>query len=172
MHIRRAVVEDCAKLSALALRAKAHWGYLEAQLEAWRPILEVSGETLSSASVFVSEVDRRIVGFYILVPAAQAWDLDGMWVAPESLRRGYGRSLVLHALKTVAAGGAAAIRIDADPHAEPFYAACGAVRVGEVAAPIAGQPDRVRPQLLLATTRSNISLNADPPVEVARRSCP
>jgi hypothetical protein len=42
------------------------------------------------------------------------------------------------------------LRVDADPHAERFYLACGAVSIGTVAAPIAGQPDRVRPQFAFA----------------------
>jgi hypothetical protein len=39
--------------------------------------------------------------------------------------------------------------IDSDPNAEPFYLACGAERTGAIPAPIAGQPARVRPQLVV-----------------------
>jgi hypothetical protein len=46
--------------------------------------------------------------------------------------------------------------IDADPHAEAFYRACGALRIGGVAAPIDGQPQRVRPQLVLSTVRRSV----------------
>jgi len=63
------------------------------------------------------------------------------------MRRGVGRALVSHALQTASRGGASEVTVDADPNAEAFYLDCGAVRCGEVAAPIAGQPTRVRPQL-------------------------
>ena len=42
------------------------------------------------------------------------------------------------------------LHIDADPHAERFYLACGALRVGAVPAPLEGEPQRVRPQMALA----------------------
>jgi molybdenum cofactor cytidylyltransferase len=158
MHIRRAVAEDATALSALALRAKAYWGYAEAQVEAWRVSLEVSAESVSVHPTFVAELDGDVVGFYSLTPSASSWELDNLWVAPEHMRRGFGRLLVLHALQTAAEGGAPSVVVDADPNAEPFYVACGATRTGEIAAPIAGQPDRVRPQLTFGSTRSNISL--------------
>lgn len=157
MHIRRAVAEDATALSALALRAKAYWGYAEAQVEAWRTSLEVSAESVSAQPTFVAELNGLLVGFYSLAPSESSWELDNLWVAPEHIRRGFGRKLVVHALQTAAEGGAASVVVDADPNAEPFYVACGARSIGEVAAPIAGQPDRVRPQLAFGTTRSNIA---------------
>jgi len=87
--------------------------------------------------------------------------MRNLWVAPEHMRQGFGRALLFHALQTAALGGASFIHIDADPNAESFYVACGAARIGEVPAPIAGQPNRIRPQLMLAVTRSNISSDAD-----------
>ena len=138
MQIRRAVAGDAEELSTLALRAKAHWGYAEAQLEAWRPSLEVSAASVLAHPTFVGELNGRVVGFYSLVPAASAWELDNLWVAPEHMRHGLGRALITHALQTAAVGGASCVVVDADPNAEPFYVACGTKRLGEVAAPIAG----------------------------------
>jgi molybdenum cofactor cytidylyltransferase len=160
MHVRRAISEDAEELSALALTAKAYWGYAEARLEEWRPNLEVSAESVLSRPTFVGELSGRIVGFYSLVPSASAWELDNLWVAPEHMRRGLGRALISHAVQTAAAAGATSMIVDADPNAEPFYVACGAKRIGEIAAPIAGQPSRVRPQLMFAITSSNISFES------------
>lgn len=161
MHIRRAGAQDAEALSALALRAKAYWGYAESELEAWRPSLELSAEAVLSHPTFVAQLDGRVFGFYSLVPSASSWELDNLWVAPEHMRRGFGRKLVLHAVQTAAAGGATSVAVDADPNAEPFYLACGAKRIGEVAAPIAHQPYRVRPQLVFGATRSSIRSRAD-----------
>ena len=52
-------------------------------------------------------------------------------------------------VERLAAAVAATLHIDADPNAVAFYLACGAVRVGEVAAAIEGEAGRVRPQLRL-----------------------
>jgi len=160
MRIRRAVAGEVEELSSLALRAKAHWGYAVAQLEEWRSSLEISREIVLARPTFVGEINRRIIGFYSLVPSAAVWELDNLWVAPEYMKRGFGRALFIHAAQTAAAGGANSILIDADPNAEPFYVACGATRVGEVSAPITGQPNRVRPQLTFAATRSNTAFKS------------
>ena len=70
MHIRLAVAQDAEELSALALRAKAYWGYAETQLEAWRASLEISAESVLARSTFVGELNGRLAGFYSLVPSA------------------------------------------------------------------------------------------------------
>ena len=89
-----------------------------------------------------------MAGFYQQHLEASHAVLDHLWVLPAFMRRGVGGALLAHALQHARAGGAREMRIDADPHAEAFYASHGAVRVGQVSAPIEGQPHRVRPQLV------------------------
>jgi ribosomal protein S18 acetylase RimI-like enzyme len=129
------------------MRAKAHWGYSDEALANWRAELAISTEDLQERPAFVATVEGELAGFYSLRPAPSAWELDNLWVAPEFMHRGIGRSLLSHALATAARGGAMEVTVDADPNAEAFYASGGAVRRGEVPAPIRGQPGRVRPQL-------------------------
>ncbi len=151
MYIRRAVEREAASLSALALKGKRHWGYPDAQIEAWRLSLDVSPEEIRSQPTFIGDLDGRIIGFYSLAPdPSGVWELAHLWVEPEHLMQGYGRALLGHALRMAADEGATELHVDADPHAESFYLACGAVPIGTVAAPIAGQPNRVRPQLAFA----------------------
>jgi GNAT superfamily N-acetyltransferase len=116
--------------------------------------LEVSAESISARPTFVAELDGQAIGFYSLVPSPEVWELDNLWVLPQFMKQGFGRALLKHASQTAAEGGATSIVVDADPNSEPFYLRCGARRVGAVAAPIAGQPNRVRPQLEWAVTRS------------------
>ena len=100
----------------------------------------------------------------MLLPASSdCWQLEHFWVAPENMGCGVGRALLAHAVGIAASGGAQALAIDADPNAEPFYLACGALRVGAVAAPTEGAPSRARPQLLLY---------AKPPEPGFERICP
>ena len=147
MEIRPARTEEAAELSALALEAKAHWGYSTEVLGSWKQLLSITASDIASKRVFVGAIDGKTVGFYSLTPAAGAWELDNLWVSPSFMRRGLGRKRLAHALENARCGGASRVTVDADPSAESFYLRSGAIRCGEVPAPIPGQPERVRPQL-------------------------
>ena len=147
MQIRPAQANEAELLSGLAGKAKAHWGYSPETTKMWRRELSISAAEVTSRPVFVGTLDQQVVGFYSLMPSAQAWELDNLWVLPEFMHRGIGRALLSHALETAIRGGASSVTVDADPNAEAFYLGCGAIRRGEVRAPIPGQPQRVRPQL-------------------------
>ena len=136
------------------MSSKAHWGYSRTQLEEWRSLLEISAEFVSACPTFLCEVDGQVIGFYSLVASGEAWELNNLWVLPRFMRKGLGLELFSHAMQTATMGGARVIAIDSDPNAEAFYVSRGAKRVGTVAAPITGQPDRIRPQLELHLTRS------------------
>lgn len=155
MSIRRARAAEADLLSAIAVRAKAHWGYSPEELHAWREGLRIAADEIRSNPTFVGEVDGAPAGFYSLVPGRDAWTLNHLWVLPSSMRRGCGRALLHHAVDTARAGGALSIAIDSDPNAESFYVECGATRQGEIRAPIADDPQRVRPQLVIAIARSS-----------------
>ena len=147
MQIRRAMVNEARELSALVLAAKRHWGYSTAQMSIWKPDLEITAATLLTGHSFVAEQEGKLVGFYSLAASSDTWELENLWVLPEFNGRGIGRALLAHVQATAASAGASSIYIDADPNAEVFYLACGAKRVAAVPAPIAGQPNRVRPRL-------------------------
>ena len=147
MEIRQAAESEVGTLSALALEAKAHWGYSRETLESWNDQLQISASDVASKPVYVGSINGEIAGFYSLVPSGAAWELDNLWVMPKFMGRGVGRTLLAHALEVAFRAGASSVTVDADPNAESFYLSCGAVRSGEVPAPISGQPNRVRPQL-------------------------
>ena len=149
VNIRRARAGEARALSVLALESKQHWGYSPRDIERWRSELGISNDEIEAYPTFVAETGEAIAGFYSLVPKAEAWVLEHFWVSPKFNRRGVGRALLQHASDTARAAGASAIAIDADPHAEPFYVACGAIREGAISAPIADDPQRTRPQLVL-----------------------
>ena len=147
VEIRKAAASEAEALSALALEAKAHWGYSREAIDSWRDQLRISSENVEAKPTYVGAIDGVIVGFYSLAPSGHSWELDNLWVAPRFMHRGVGRALLDHAVEVAFRGGASSVIVDADPNAEAFYLACGAMRRGEVPAPIPGQPDRVRPQL-------------------------
>jgi GNAT superfamily N-acetyltransferase len=146
--IRRAVVTEAPALTDIAFAAKRHWGYSPQTMELWRRDLTITADTIESNATFVYE-DDRILGFYTLSVDQQEWELEHLWVLPQWMRQGIGKALLTHAAATVGAGRGRVLRIDADPNAEPFYLACGAQHIGNVAAPIPSQPNRMRPILEL-----------------------
>lgn len=148
MDIRRAVEQEAELLCGLAMNAKAHWGYAKEVLEGWRAQLTISATDIRAKPTYVAADAGKVVGFYSLETSQpRCWKLDNLWVIPGYMNQGIGRALVQHALQTAFRGGAAEVTVDADPNAAPFYVHCGAVRRGEMAAPIPGHPARVRPQL-------------------------
>ena len=152
MNLRDGGPEDLQALDAIAFAAKAHWGYSPAELLAWRADLTISPESLPTCPVCVAEEDGQAVGFVQVATDRQPWELDALWVHPGHMGRGIGKALLAWAQDFAASRGQLELAIDADPNAEGFYKACGAVLVGSVPAPIVGNSRRVRPQLRLRTS--------------------
>lgn len=153
--VRAAVAEESGALSDIAREAKAHWGYPKSAMAAWAPDLAVSAESVARRPTFVCEIEGVPAGFYQLATEDGAWELDHLWVRPDFMGHGVGRLLLAHAVEHARRGGARCIAIDADPNAEKFYLACGAVRTGVVAAPVEGEPERVRPQLRISLAETS-----------------
>lgn len=150
MNIRRARPSESEELSALAASAKALWGYSAQQLALWSGVLSISPESIVNKPTFVAEGYARLVGVAQLDTSAHPWAVECLWIHPSAVRRGVGSLLVRHLLDYARAKGQTELRVDSDPNAEAFYLSLGARRVGEVAAPIEGQPNRARPQLALS----------------------
>jgi GNAT superfamily N-acetyltransferase len=129
--IRPARAADAAALSDLAFRSKAVWGYSDEFMEACRAELTVSAGDLDAHPAFVVERDGRPVAFYLLKALSpDTVDLDLLYVDPAHLKQGLGRSLVAHAKDAARDRGHRRMVVQADPHAEAFYAACGGQRIG------------------------------------------
>jgi len=152
MQVRGARAGDCATLTAIAHEAKAYWGYRAEELYAWRDELTVAPESLLALATFVARLEGEIAGFFQLSAPADILELEHFWVRPKHMGQGIGRALLALAVREASAAGCRQLHIDADPNAEPFYLACGAVRSGAKPAPIDGQPLRVRPQLVLSAS--------------------
>ncbi len=150
VEIVRAGPDDARILTRIAFAAKRHWGYPERWIEHWTDGLTVAPEFVRNNEVYAAVEDERAVGFYALVGEAPEVELEHLWVLPESMGAGVGRALFDHALKTAAAAGAAAVKIEADPHAEGFYKRMGARRVGEEVYELDGR-GRVLPLLVAQT---------------------
>ena len=146
-EIREADPRDAAALSALAHRAKAHWGYSDEWLRIWSGDLRISSEYLTAHRGFVAVAEGTPVGVCVLELDGIAGTLEHVWIAPESQRLGVGRALVTRALDTASQAGAFRVSVVSDPFAEAFYLRLGARRVGSVPAPMPGSAERLLPRL-------------------------
>jgi GNAT superfamily N-acetyltransferase len=143
--MRQGLPVDSERLSQIARSAKAHWGYPEAWLAAWEPILRITPEYLQRQLVYVGTLGHEMVGFYALEQRGEGWSLEHFWVDPSWHGRGVGRRMYGHALDRVRAIRPGVMVIEADPYAAGFYARMGARQKGTVPAPVEGDPDRTLP---------------------------
>lgn len=130
--------KDAGELTAIALRAKAHWGYPESWLRRWEKALTVSPDYVRDNPTFSAVRDSRMVGFFSLLMRGREAALEHFWVLPPEMGRGVGSALFAAAEGAARSGGAAFLRIESDPNAEAFYVRRGAVRYGSVPAAMDG----------------------------------
>ncbi|SRR6266567_579277 len=145
--VRRAVPADAARLTALAHRAKAHWGYPPAWLAEWADALTIVPDYIERHRVFVAEQAEELLGVCAIEDHETHWSLEHVWVDPLSHGRHIGRRLVDQALAAAAAKRPGLVRVESDPHAVDFYLRLGARLAGTVKAPMEGAPERILPVL-------------------------
>ncbi len=129
LEIRNAAPNEAACISALALRSKAHWGYSRDFMKSCEDELTYQPDQLTDAKFHfvVALQNSAIVGFYALEAMSERqFELGALFVEPEHIGRGIGRTLMQHALKNVAAKAGESLLIQGDPNAEHFYLAAGA----------------------------------------------
>jgi len=141
--IRRAVPDESATLTRIALEAKRHWGYPDHWIKHWESDLTISPEFITNNQVFVAEQDGQIQGFYALCISDTKAELEHMWVAPQFIGTGVGKELFLDAMDRAAGLRVREVEISSDPNAAGFYERMGAKKVGEVDSEVEGQPRKL-----------------------------
>jgi GNAT superfamily N-acetyltransferase len=132
MTVRPARTDEADAISALAMRAKAHWGYDPAFLEACRHELSWTPEQIAEQDVLVWEESGALAGATARGGSAPDGGLWAVFVEPTRHGEGIGRALAEALLARAVAAGFRSLTIAADPNAEGFYRAVGATRIGEV----------------------------------------
>ena len=131
--IRAVTRDDATAISALAIRSKAHWGYSDEFMKACREELTYTESQIESTDYefYVCEAEGKIAGFYALeILGNNDAELEALFVEPEMIGRGFGRTLIEHAKLRAIDLGVRRIVIQGDPHAQAFYEAAGGVRDG------------------------------------------
>ena len=131
--IWRVLASDASALTRGAHAAKRHWKYPEDWIRLWRDALTVTPGFVARHPVWCAIRGASMLGFYALSGVGPVRELEHLWVLPAHIGRGVGARLLDHAVVTLRAEGARVLRIASDPHAEGFYLAMCARRIGEVA---------------------------------------
>ncbi|MDE2637909.1 MAG: GNAT family N-acetyltransferase [Chloroflexota bacterium] len=129
IFIRAARPDEAERLTEIACRSKAHWGYSPERIAAWRPaFLTVTADYIRAHSPVVAvDDDGGVVAFAALEREAQGAVLEHLWVLPGFMGRGIGSRLFRHI-----AGLASEFTFTSDPQADGFYLQLGARVIGEV----------------------------------------
>ncbi|MGY0024063.1 N-acetyltransferase family protein [Streptomyces sp. cg35] len=144
VRIRAGRPDEAERLSALALRSKAHWGYDADFMAACVAELTLGADEVAERRTVVAEDrDGRVLGFATLEGRPPRGELGLMFVDPDAMGCGVGRLLFDQVRATARAAGFARFGWAADPNAVPFYEAMGGRRVGTI--PSGSVPGRVLP---------------------------
>jgi GNAT superfamily N-acetyltransferase len=129
--IRRGRDDEGERLKAIAIDAKAHWGYDRERVVEWASKGDFTPERLRELTVFVAEADGRAIGWASLIPQDEVGWLEDLWVDPEWIGRGVGSRLFRHAAAAAARRGARRLEWEAEPNAIGFYERMGGAYVRE-----------------------------------------
>jgi ribosomal protein S18 acetylase RimI-like enzyme len=145
MDILRATHADAVELKAVAVAAKAHWGYPAEWMARWTNWITVSPDFLDRFEVYKLVEAGQILGWCALLLPGHHAHLEDLWVRPDRIGTGLGRRLFEYAVTRARASGATHLDLDADPNAVGFYQHMGMVITGQRKAEI----DRTIPMMVL-----------------------
>ena len=114
-------------------------------MEACRAPLTIYPDAIAKCPFYVLDECGTITGFYGLSGQPPRGEIEFLFVEPESVRCGRGQRLVPHFLALARSTGFEEMDVSADPSAQGFYVAMGAMRIAEV--PSDAIPNRLVPRL-------------------------
>jgi len=141
--VRPAWADEGPALTELAMEAKARWGYDEAFMALCRDELTITGRRIGCERVRVAEVGGIAAGFSAMKAGEGKASIEDLFVSPRFMGTGLGQILVDDFLDYARRHGIAAVHVEADPNAAPFYAHLGFIQCGEV--PSGSIPGRMLP---------------------------
>lgn len=144
--VRAARPEEAGRLTALAMTAKASWGYDEAFMAQCRAELTLTPEKMAKWTIWVAECDGEVAGMVALTGSEPEAELEDFMVEPRFQGRGVGGALMAVLLEECRRRGVRTLGLDADPNAEPIYRKLGFTTIGR--SPSGSIPGRMLPRMM------------------------
>lgn len=132
IQFRLAEAGDLPELNRISLASKRYWGYPDDWLEHWKDELTVTKKQLREQYVLLAENEAQVIGFIAIAQNEDHYEILHLWISPEHIGKGCGRSLLRSALNTYCQA-VQPVMVTADPNAEAFYRKEGFQTVGRVA---------------------------------------
>lgn len=151
MIIRDATLVEAPLLTELTLLSKDYWGYGPAQMAKWKEELTITPDYIDKNRVMVLEIEGPgIIGYYsVLQQSNTKWLLDNLFVLPQYIGQGYGRSLLEDCIATAKSSLVQKLTLESEPQAEAFYKQFGFKTISSSPSSI---PDRHLPIMELSLT--------------------
>ncbi|PEY32207.1 GNAT family N-acetyltransferase [Bacillus cereus] len=130
MIVRKALLNEGAELSKIALESKATWGYSEEFILACKEDLTITEEYIKNNDVYVLEKQGVKIGFFSFQCKEQIV-LDFLYLHPDYKGKGYGKVLWKGVVEKAVELGMKSFTIDSDPNAKGYYIKMGAKLIGE-----------------------------------------
>ena len=128
--IRTGRLEDVKAVSDLYRRSSLSNEGDRASLLAHPDSLVFDDAPVRESRTRVATEGDRVVGFATIRLVERVAELDDLFVDPDRMRRGIGRSLVLDAMEVAGSLEATRIQVTANLHARAFYESVGFVELG------------------------------------------
>lgn len=144
-NIRRAMKDEKAVLTRIAIESEAYWGYDKEFMTKFEAIYAVTDQIISDNATYIIE-DRGIIGFYSVQLNRNEAMLEYFYIRPTFIGKGYGRKLWKHLVSNCINAEAKTIEIITSPQAKDFYIKMGALQVGHVVSLV--QKERQIPKLI------------------------
>ncbi|MCL7754493.1 GNAT family N-acetyltransferase [Polaribacter sp. Z022] len=138
--IVKAHISDAKKLTEIALKSKAFWGYSNTQIESWRDDLTITQKMFDEWTIYKYLINKDIVGFYILNRVnIRTSILEFLFISPKFIKQGLGKKLLLHAIEKCKKESCVIINVLSDPNAEAFYAKHGFKIIAQIESSVPGR---------------------------------
>lgn len=145
MHnIRLAKTSEAEKLTNLAIRSEAHWGYDAVFMDKFKEIYKVTEDFIENNPTFVVCENDEVIGFYAII-SKEKNELEYFYIDPQFIGKGYGQALWNHLIAYCIGLKIKDIQLVTSPQAKEFYQRMGAVQIGEVQSLL--QKGRIIPKL-------------------------
>lgn len=131
LEIRPARPEQADALLALQLRSSLIWEQYRADLQRSRDAIALTPGAIEQQRVRVAILAGELAGFCEWSLNSRGWELEGLFVEPEQMRKGIGGALVEDLCARARAAGVGQIVVTAGP-ALPFYERYGFEQAGPV----------------------------------------